>query len=147
LHFCDVTLSAKKPQNKAYLKTLKIIGDHLRKRRLDLSLFQKDVAKAIGVDTLTICNWENNLTAPRLYLLPKIYHFLGYNPLLGDATNLGEKIKQFRTLEGLSLRKLAKEMGVDSGSLTRWERGDAKPRGKLLNRLCSFLQRISQNGT
>ena len=81
LHFCDVTLSANKPQNTAYPKVLKTIGDHLRKKRLDLKLYQEDVSKAIGVDTLTICNWENNLTTPRLFLLPKIYHFLGYNPL------------------------------------------------------------------
>src|SRR2546426_2892467 len=57
LHFCDVTLSAKKPISEAYPKTLKTVGDHLRKRRLDLKLYQKDVAKAIGVDSLTSRNW------------------------------------------------------------------------------------------
>jgi transcriptional regulator with XRE-family HTH domain len=77
LHFYDVTLTSKKPQSATYPKSLKTIGDHLRKRRIDLRLYQKDVAKAIGVDTLTICNWENNLTSPRLYLLPKINSFPG----------------------------------------------------------------------
>jgi hypothetical protein len=40
LHFCEVTLTAKKPLSEAYPKTLKTLGDHLRKRRLDLNLFQ-----------------------------------------------------------------------------------------------------------
>jgi len=109
LHFCDVTLTTKKPPSEAYPKSLQTIGDHLRKKRLDLKLFQKDVAEVIGVDTLTICNWENNLTNPRLYLLPKIYHFLGCNPSQSNATTLGEKIKEHRIQKGLSLRKLAKE--------------------------------------
>jgi transcriptional regulator with XRE-family HTH domain len=128
LHFCNVTLSAKEPQYTAYPQTLLTIGDHLRKRRLDLKLFQKDVAKAIGVNTLTVCNWENNLTAPRLYLLPKIIEFLGFNPLASNATTLGERVKQYRIQKGLSLRKMAKELGVDKSTLARWERGRSKPR-------------------
>ena len=44
LHFCDVTLTAKKPQNKAYPKTPVSIDDHIRMRQLHLKLFQKDVA-------------------------------------------------------------------------------------------------------
>jgi len=139
LHFYDVTLTAKMPQNKAYPKTLKTLGDHLRKRRLDLKLFQKDVARAIGVDTLTVCNWENNLTTPRLYLLPKICHFLGSNPLQVNPTTLGEKIKQYRIQKGLSLRKLAKELDIDPGTLARWEKYMREPKGKLRVRLDPFL--------
>jgi transcriptional regulator with XRE-family HTH domain len=128
LHFCDVTLSAKKPLSEAYPKTLQILGDHRRKRRLDLKLFQKDAAKAIGVDTLTICNWEKNRTNPRRYLLPKINHFLCYNPLRSHATSLGEKIKQCRIQKGLSFGRLAKELGVDPGTLSRREKGRSKPK-------------------
>ncbi len=141
LHFCDVTLTAKKPQKKAYPKSLKTIGDHLWKKRLDLRRFQKDVAKAMGVDTLTVCNWENNLTTPRLFLFPKIYHFLGSNPLHKNATSLGDKIRHYRIQKGLSLGRLAKEMGVDPGTLARWERGRSSPNGKLVNRLQETLDR------
>lgn len=142
MHFCDVTLSAKKPLSEAYPETLQTIGDHLRKRRLDLKLYQKDVAKATGVDTLTVCNWENNLTSPRLYLLPKIYHFLGYRPLQANATTLGEKIKQYRIQKGLSLRKLAKELGVDPGTLARWEGTESQPCGRLKERVISLIKDI-----
>jgi len=142
LHFYDVTLTAKKSQNQAYPKSLETIGDHLRKKRLDLKLFQKDVAKAIGVDTLTVCNWENNLTSPRIYLLPKVYSFLGYNPLQSNANSLGEKIKQYRIQRGLSLRKLAKQLGIDPTTLTRWEKGMREPQRALKQRLNSFLKKF-----
>ena len=48
-----------------------------------MGIFQMDVAITIGVDTLTVCNWENNLTNPRLKFLPKVFDFLGYNAING----------------------------------------------------------------
>ena len=140
LHFYDVTLSAKKPQSEAYPKALKTIGDHLRKRRLDLKLYQKDVAKLLGVDTNSVTNWEKNRTCPRMYLLPKIIEFPGYDPLQSNATTLGERIKQYRIQKGLSLRRLAEELGVDPGTLAKWERGYHEPRGKLKELMNSFLE-------
>lgn len=107
-----------------------------------MKLYQKDVAKTIGVDPLTICNWENNLTTPRLYLLPKIYHFLGYNPSQGNATTFGEKIKEYRIQRGLNLRRLAKELGIDPGTLAGWEKGMREPRRKLKKRLNSLAENL-----
>jgi transcriptional regulator with XRE-family HTH domain len=72
-----------------------------------MKLFQRDVAKALGVDPLTVCNWETDLTTPLLYLLLKIYDFLGYIPPQCNVTTRGEKIKQYRIQKGLSLRKLS----------------------------------------
>jgi len=56
------TLTAQKPLERAYPKELVTLGDHIKKRRLDLGLFQKDVAVAIGVGTCTITNWEKDRT-------------------------------------------------------------------------------------
>jgi hypothetical protein len=53
LPFCYKTLTTKRPSEKPYSKELKTIGEHLRKRRLDLNLFQKDVAAILGADTMT----------------------------------------------------------------------------------------------
>ncbi|MHB9013211.1 MAG: hypothetical protein ACYC49_13440 [Ignavibacteriaceae bacterium] len=49
LPICKVTLKAKKPISKAYPVVLNTIGDHIRKLRVELKLFQKDVAKILGV--------------------------------------------------------------------------------------------------
>lgn len=43
---------------------------------MDLGLFQKDVAKIIGVATDTITPWEKGRTKPGKRLLPKIEKFL-----------------------------------------------------------------------
>ena len=96
LHFCDVTLSSKKPLSGAYPKTLKTLGDHLRKRRLDLKLFQKDVAKLLSVGEATIYSWERGRTKPQIRYMPKIIQFLGYKSSELKLSDLGDQIKAYR---------------------------------------------------
>ena len=127
LHFCDVTLTAKKPFSEAYPKTLQTIGDHLRKKRLDLKLFQKDVARLLGVTTSTVTNWEKNRGGTAIRFIPKIIEFLGYNPLIETAPTIGKQIMQYRRNQGLSIKKLARELGIDPTTLARWERGESIP--------------------
>ena len=105
------------------------MGDHIRKRRLDLGLFQAQVAAQIGADEMTICNWELGRTEPEVRFIPKIIEFLGYNPL-PSAQNFPEQIIRYRKTLGLSQTQLARRLGVDSGTVTRWETGGRKPRGK-----------------
>ena len=85
----------------------------------------------------------------RSYALAEVYtsylkkiKFLGYDPLQSNATTLGEKIKQYRIQKGLSLRKLAKELGVEPATLTRWEKGEVKPRGRIKERITIFLRNL-----
>ena len=77
---CQVQLRAKKRVPEAYPKELKTIGDHIRKRRLDLHLYQKDVAKIIGVSECTIWNWEKGRSNPTSRHIQKIIDFLEYIP-------------------------------------------------------------------
>ncbi|MBI1805492.1 MAG: helix-turn-helix transcriptional regulator [Ignavibacteria bacterium] len=77
---CYLTLKASKPCNKAYPRDVRTLGDHIRKRRLDLGIHQKDVAALVNATTSTVTNWEKGRSSPRLYLLPKVFEFLGYNP-------------------------------------------------------------------
>ena len=81
LPFCKVTLRGSKPFSSAYPRELKTVGDHMRKRRLDLKLLQKDVGQILGVARGTIMVWETNLRLPSPKLIPKIVEFLGYDPL------------------------------------------------------------------
>ena len=139
LPFTDQTLKTQKPRNPAYPEHLVTLGDHIRRRRLDLGLHQKDVARIVNATISSVTNWERNRTSPRLFLIPKIIKFLGYDPLQGDATNIGEKIKRYRIQKGLSLRKLAKELGIDPTTLARWERGESKFNVRLMYRFTCFL--------
>jgi DNA-binding XRE family transcriptional regulator len=80
LPFCHIQLAARKPLPPAYPSELRTLGDHLRKRRLDLGLLQCDVAEKLQVNPMTVCNWETNRTSPQLRFMPRIIAFLGYNP-------------------------------------------------------------------
>jgi|SRR5579872_6616685 len=55
----------------------KTVGDHIRKKRLALKLFQRDVAEQLAVDTTSIHNWETNMSKPSLQYMPAIIQFLG----------------------------------------------------------------------
>src|SRR5215470_6882946 len=57
------------------------LRDHIRKRRLELGLFQREVAVQIGVDAMTIWNWDCNESRPQIYHMPAIRRFLRYDPL------------------------------------------------------------------
>ena len=56
----------------------------MKKHRMDMGLFQKDVAKLIGVSTDTVTLWEKGRTKPSKENLRKIKEFLSI------------KIKKFR---------------------------------------------------
>ena len=78
---CHFTLTAQKPSPLPYPAQISTIGDHLRKRRLDLGLLQREVAEELGVTESTIWNWEANCSSPQLGFIPKTIAFLGYNPV------------------------------------------------------------------
>lgn len=93
----------------------------------------------LGVTTDTICNWEKNRGGPALRFSPKIIEFLGYDPFPQADSTLGKKLRQYRWKEGLSIKKLAKALGIDPTTLARWEGGKNLPSRRLRTRLCAFF--------
>jgi transcriptional regulator with XRE-family HTH domain len=122
LPFCHVTLRGQKPQPAVYPKELRTLGDHLRKRRLDLGLLQREVAAQISVAKDTISNWEGNATSPDLRMVPRIMRFLGYEPERRNVSP-GDRLLACRRSRGLSQSEMARRLGIDPGTLSRWERG------------------------
>jgi transcriptional regulator with XRE-family HTH domain len=127
-----VTLRAKKPKDSAYPAKLESLGNHIRQRRLDLGLRQRDVAHRIGVDESSILNWEREWSEPELRYLPAIIAFLGYVPDTSGGDSLGAVLVRHRTLRGLSQSAFARELRVDPGTLGRWERDERQPTGRYL---------------
>lgn len=107
---------------------LNTLGDHLLRRRLVLKLLQRQVAEQIGVDKASIYNWEGNRSKPGVEYMPAIIRFLGYNPL-PPREGWADRLVQCRTVLGLSQKESAVRMGVDQGTLARWERGEREPNG------------------
>jgi len=138
LPFSRFSLTYSRPRPSGYPVELKTIGDHIRKRRLDLGLYQKDVAKIIGVDTTTVENWERTGRKPGLKAMPKIIKFLGYNPLpTGQA--FAERLRLKRVTLGLTQEEAAQKLGIDSSTLAHWEQGRHKPIRRFLELLSTFL--------
>jgi transcriptional regulator with XRE-family HTH domain len=112
------------------------VGEHLKKRRLDLGLRQKDAAREIGADTQTYGYWERGRTEPELRFFPAIIRFLGYDPAPADSTvPLGERLRAARRREGFSQRELARRLGLDPTTVQAWEAGTVRRPWPRLRRL------------
>jgi len=141
LPFCHSRFSSPRPKSPNYPNILKTLGDHLRKRRLDLGLLQKQVAEQIGGNALTICNWEGNKSSPFIRYIPKIIRFLGYNPFPAGGT-LPERLTTARKVLGLSQKELAKSLRVDPTTVRGWEAGRHKPIRRCLEIIGSVLCKV-----
>ncbi len=119
------------------------LGDHLRRRRLQLELYQKDVAIQIGVTTSTIWNWEHNWTID-LRCIPGIIKFLGYNPI-SCPDDLMEKLAWHKQVNGLTFEDLGAEMGRDPEQLADWLSGRHIPCRKNREEIESFLAERAEN--
>jgi transcriptional regulator with XRE-family HTH domain len=115
------------------------LGDHIRKRRLDLGLLQREVAERIGVDATAIYNWEGNKASPQIHYLPRIIRFLGYNPL-PVYESLPDKLLTARRSLGFTQKTFAERLGVDPGTLRSWESGKRLPSKKLSRIIAGFLR-------
>ncbi|MGA7159787.1 MAG: helix-turn-helix transcriptional regulator [Bacteroidota bacterium] len=142
LPFCHIHLSAKIPQKVQYTEPPKTIGDHIKKRRLQLGWGAMQLAALLKVSKDTVYNWEKNRGEPMVHLIPRITQFLGYTPPLFAEQTAGQKIVAYRHVRGMSQRALAIELKVDPGTLGRWERDESLPTGKLKTRLEPFFKEI-----
>ncbi|WP_298939156.1 helix-turn-helix transcriptional regulator [uncultured Dysgonomonas sp.] len=136
--FCGLEISALAP----YLKQLdnpQFIGERLKKRRLQLRLPQADVAKILDVCEDSITGWENGRSAPQIQYYPQIIDFLGYNPFPMNTETLGGKIKKYRIEHGLSIKKLAKNIGVEERTLASWEANKAIPKNIQYQKLKELI--------
>lgn len=63
---------------------------------------------------MTICNWEGNESQPAVMYTPAIIRFLGYNPC-AEPKSFSERLIGAGRARGLSRRKMAEWLGVDTG--------------------------------
>jgi transcriptional regulator with XRE-family HTH domain len=125
-------------------KELRTLGDHIRKRRLELGLLQREVADLLGADPQSVNAWERNYHQPALHRLQAITAFLGYDlKNASDDAPLGLRIASKRRRLGLSQKALAESLGIDEGTVSKWERG--KSQRRLNRRVRRVVQRWLAN--
>jgi len=76
---------------------------------------------------------------PSLAQIPKILEFLGQDPFEKEAENLGDKIREYRRVHGLTQKKLAERLGVDETTVAAWERDEHVPIKRFRDKLSHFL--------
>lgn len=136
-----------KPIFGLYPKKLESIGDHLRKKRLDLKLRQKDLIETLGVCQANILLWETNKTEPRANHIPKINNFLNYcltpqEPVL----HFGHQLRLYRiNILGYSIFELACKIGIDESTLNEIEKTSIIKHAHVLNAINIFLEDSSWN--
>lgn len=137
--FCKVVLVGEKRPSESYPKTLVTLGDHLRKRRLDLGLTQDQAAIRLGADRTSVSYWESNYRPANEQHLASIYAFLGYRP---DPIPQGfpEKLRYWRQSLGMSQNQLSEALGFNHAAVSAWEIGKKNPSKGSLTRLQAFLQ-------
>ncbi|MCE5323079.1 helix-turn-helix domain-containing protein [bacterium] len=128
LPFCHIVIQAQKPHQLCYPHNPKTLGEHIRKRRLDLRLTLKDVERLLDVSYRSVSDWEKGKFFPTIKVMPNVIEFLGYNPF-GDCSALDneEKIRMCRKLLGLNTKEAAKHLGVTSATISLWENGKVVP--------------------
>ena len=141
LPFCHVKLKAPRPSSK-YPKTLETLGDHIKARRLEVGLFQRQVADELGTDETTLFRWERNTARPQIRYFPLILKFLGYDPFPTSET-LADKLRAARRRRGLTQTAFAKRLGVDPTTLRKWERGRARPNSRSLKIVKKLVSRTT----
>ena len=116
-------------------------GQHLKKRRLELGLWQRDLRVRFKLEKETYANWEKDRCKPAMKHWPKIIEFLGRDPNPEPST-LGERLLAHRRHRGLSRKALATALSVDEGTLWRWEIDMRKPESK---KHVDAIQRLELN--
>lgn len=114
------------------------IGDHIRKRRMDLGLLQREVAEIIGVTESSVWNWEHGVE-PEQHYNPNIIKFLGYIPFDCPDDTVG-RLAWYKRANGLTLNELGQQMQRHPDQLQEWLSGTRYPFRKSRDRIELFLE-------
>lgn len=139
-----ITLNAAKPLPDGYPKELRTIGDHLRKKRLDLGLYQEEVAQILGITTSNLICWELNQHGIRCFKYwPKIIAFLGYVPFEIETKTWRGKIKMYRKINGITQEQFTKLAKLDPTTISSIENGSRATSKKVLLKVSLFFEQFT----
>jgi len=141
-----------------YPEKIETLGDLLRKTRLDQGLEIKELQKIIGAFEGSIVNWECQGTQPKIKYLRPIIEFIdsnqpepiprkkiwelcfSENPAYpSHPKSFGEKLRATRMQNFMTIKQAAQELGVNEGTVARWELKGSQPNPELMERVQAFL--------
>jgi transcriptional regulator with XRE-family HTH domain len=140
------------------------LGSRLRKRRLELNVFQAEAARRLKISARTLSLWECDHLYPTWPYWPRIVDYLGCdpfdNPVLGcfqsnkpqfvaslaekGPLSLGKQIMRCRLEMKKSRKQLAEELGICPKTLWGWEADHRRPSSKFEMSMKRLLFGVSQ---
>jgi DNA-binding XRE family transcriptional regulator len=112
--FCRQTpLALKALRARDYSENPQTLRRHLKKRRRELGLLQREAAERIGVSTDTVVNWEKGKIEPVAAQFRLVVAFLGYDPAPEPRT-LAERVEAKQRSLGASLAQVARHLGWEA---------------------------------
>ena len=130
---CHFKITYPKPRPWSYPQSPQHIGEHIKKRRLDLGLLQHEAAEEMSVSPWTVINWESGETMPPVWYGTRIIKFLGSDPM-PEPESFAGRVWSLRWRLGLKQWELAEKLGVNQGTVSDWERGRCRPSRELRER-------------
>lgn len=121
--FCQgVPLTVNALKLKDYAEEPRSLGEHLKRRRRELGLLQREAAAQMGVTVDTLIGWEKNRSKPVASQFNRLISFLDYDPSPEPKTLAGRVEAKQRRL-GTSLAQIARYLRWDPGTLRRYLNG------------------------
>jgi transcriptional regulator with XRE-family HTH domain len=114
-------------------------GEHIRNKRVELQINQKQAAELLHTTMSNVWIWENNVANPLIMNYPAIVSFLGYEPFTIDNTTLAGRIKYYRYKHGLTQEQLAKLIPIDESVLASYESEKHVPLQKNQKKIDDFI--------
>lgn len=117
-----------------------LVGEKIRKIRIDLGLEQAQLAKMLNTTQGAISNWERGDNMPNKTRLKEIAD-LGnttVSELLGENKNVGSRIKGIRERFGLTTEEFGNLFGATKGTVSKWENGKYLPNNQRLTKIADF---------
>ena len=120
-------------------------GDRIRNLRLASGMSQTDLARLLGVPSVTVGLWERGQVKPSGASRRRLAEWLEKAPrpeypvtAMFDS-GIGLRIRERRSEWGISRGELAKRLGVKENTLAGWETMRRKPRAKNAPRILEWL--------
>lgn len=125
----------------------------IRELRISREISQKEFAEAIGVPANTLCQWETGKRAPDYEMLKKISAYFGVSVdyLLDNnesaeaassslATGFGMLMRQVREEKGITVEKMAVDLGMPTSLLIGIEAKSVPPSLNAAIKIADYLE-------
>ncbi len=113
-------------------------GEHLRKRRSELRIWQSQAALNLGVSLQAYRDWEKDRATPSASPWKAVIAFLGHNPL-PQPSSLAEQLRRRRLELGRAQGEAARRLGVAPETWQLWEADSGHPSPAYWARVIQFL--------